>query len=90
MRAVNDYIIIKQVQEQVKSGGIIISGQTKDNLRHRRGVIISPSPMAVPQANLKEGDIIHFDKAQTFTILVDGEDRTVIRLRDIVLVESPD
>lgn len=86
MKAINDYMVVTPLKEVPKSGDFALSGDAAENMRHRRGELISVSKLAEGEG-LKVGNIVHYDKAPSFTILIDGKEHTVIRLRDVVLVE---
>ena len=86
MKAVNDYLIVEISKEAPTSGGLLLSDEDKNNLRHRKATVVSSSPLCKEQGNIQEGDTVYYDKSGSFTILVDGVQKTVIRLRDVVLV----
>ena len=85
MIAINKYIVIQTIDETEKTkSGLILSGEDKDSHRYKRGVVIKPGT-DVP--NIKEGDKIYFDKSASFTMLINGDQYTIIREQDVVVVE---
>lgn len=84
MRAIGKYIVIEKVEEQEQSNsGLLLSAQDTKNFRYGKGKVLSVGTEVVA---IKEGDSIYYDSRQEFTMIVEGEKRTVISERDVVLV----
>ena len=86
MRAIGKNIIIVEIKEDIKktSGGLLLGEAHRDDIRFRRGTIVSPgSDVTV----VKEGDIVYFDKAAGSNIELPGGVKKVIRENDIIIVE---
>ena len=85
MRAVGHYIIIDELPEEIKktTGGLLLNDKTREDIRYRKGVIISLGPSI---DFLEVGETIMFDKAAGHkTDVLDVEYR-VITVRDVVAV----
>lgn len=84
MKAIGKNIVIKQVEEEVQtSSGLILSGEDTNQLRYKRGVVITQGTDVM---SISEGDQIYYDKAQSYTMIVNNEPFTIIQERDVVLV----
>jgi co-chaperonin GroES (HSP10) len=84
MKAINKYIIIDQIREEVKtSSGILMSGEDMIGIRYKKGLVISPGDNI---NNIKEGDIIYYDSTAGHTVVLGGDKHTVIQERDVVVV----
>lgn len=85
MRAVNDYVVILPIKEEPKNvGGFIITESTTKDIRYLKGEIISVGNLT---EGLKEKNIIYYDKHAGHSISFDGNWYSVIKQRDIVVVE---
>ncbi len=84
MRAIGKFIVIKTVEEELKTqSGMILSAEDANQFRYKKAVVVAPG---TDVANIKENDEIYYDKSYSFTMLIDGEQRTVIRESDVVVV----
>jgi co-chaperonin GroES (HSP10) len=84
MKAINKYIIIKTVDEEVKtSSGFFLSAKESDSMRYKKGVVVEPGSNV---ETIKSGDEILYDKARGFTIIIDGETYTIIVENDVIVV----
>lgn len=84
MKAIGKNIVIKHVDEEVKTAsGLILSGEDTNQLRYKRGVVITPG---TDVSSIKEGDEIYYDKNNTYTMIIHDEQYTIIQERDVVLV----
>tara|TARA_R100000231_G_scaffold92905_2_gene69832 strand:- start:58 stop:315 length:258 start_codon:yes stop_codon:yes gene_type:complete len=85
MRAISNYIIIEKALGQTKKvGGLILTEKTDVDNRYIKGTIISVGNFV---EGLKENDVIYYDKHAGHDITFDEIKYTVIRDRDVVLVE---
>jgi len=84
MKPIGKYIVVKDVQESVKTeSGLILSGEDTNQLRYKRAEVIAPgSDVSV----IEEGDELYYDKAHSFTMLINDEQFTIISERDVVVV----
>jgi co-chaperonin GroES (HSP10) len=84
MKAIGKNIVIKSINEEVKtSSGLILSGEDTNQLRYKRGTVVTPGTEV---SNIKEGDEIYYDKAQSYTMIINDDQFTIIQERDVVLV----
>ena len=84
MKAIGKYIIIKTIDEDVKTeSGLILSGEDTNQLRYKRGVVCTPGTEVV---GINEGDEIYYDKAHGFTMIIKDEQYSIIQERDVVVV----
>jgi co-chaperonin GroES (HSP10) len=84
MRAIGKNIVIKHVDEEVKTAsGLILSGEDTNQLRYKRGRVITPGTEV---HSIAEGDEIYYDKAQSYTMIIHDEQYSIIQERDVVLV----
>jgi co-chaperonin GroES (HSP10) len=84
MKAIGKNIVIKSIDEEIKtSSGLILSGEDTNQLRYKRGLVVTPGTEV---KNIKEGDQIYYDKAQSYTMIIHDEQHTIIQERDVVLV----
>jgi co-chaperonin GroES (HSP10) len=85
MQPIGKFISAKNIDEETKTeSGIILSGEHMDSQRYKRAEVIAPG---TDVHFIKTGDKIYYDKANTFTMLVDGIQCTILREQDVVIVE---
>ena len=76
--------MVKDIQENVKTeSGLILSGEDTNQLRYKRGMVIAPG---TDVDAIEEGDELYYDKAHSFTMLIDDMQYTIIQERDVVVV----
>lgn len=84
MRAIGKNIVIKHVDEEVKTAsGLILSGEDTNQLRYKRGVVVTPGTEVL---SIASGDEIYYDKAQSYTMIIHDEQYSIIQERDVVVV----
>jgi len=84
MKAIGKNIIIKSIDEEVKtSSGLLLSGKDADQLRYKKGVVVNPGTDVLV---INEGDVIYYDKAHGFTMMINDEQYTIIQEHHIVVV----
>jgi co-chaperonin GroES (HSP10) len=84
MRPIGKYIIVKDIQEEIKTeSGLILSGEDTNQLRYRRAEVIAPG---TDVDVIDEGDELYYDKGHSFTMLINNEQYTIISERDVVVV----
>ena len=85
MKAVNYYIIIDLIKNELKKvGGLILTDDTDTDNRYKKATIVSVGNMV---EMVTKGDVIFYDKHAGHDIGYNDELYRVIRMRDIVLVE---
>ena len=68
MKAIGKNIVIRHVDEEVKTAsGLILSGDDTNQLRYKRGVVVTPGTEV---KSISEGDEIYYDKAQSYTMII--------------------
>ena len=84
MQAIGKNIVIKHVDEEVKTAsGLVLSGEDTNQLRYKRGKVIASGTEVKA---ISEGDEIYYDKAQSYTMIIHDEQFTIIQERDVVVV----
>ena len=84
MRAIGKNIVISNVDEEVKTAsGLVLSGEDTNQLRYKRGRVITPGTEV---KSISAGDEIYYDKAQSYTMIINDEQFTIIQERDVVVV----
>ena len=84
MKPIGKYLVVKDIQENVKTeSGLILSGEDTNQLRYKRGVVIAPG---TDVDAIEEGDELYYDKAHSFTMLINDMQYTIISERDVVVV----
>jgi co-chaperonin GroES (HSP10) len=84
MKPIGKYIVIKTIDEELKTeSGLILSGEDVNQMRYKRGIVIEAGT-EVP--HIKKDDDIYYDKAQGFTMLIQDKQYTIIRESDVVVV----
>ena len=83
MKAIGNYLIIQESKEAITktSGGLELTEKLKDDIRYRKGIIISSGPDI-----LKKDQNIIYDKIAGHNIESGDELLKVIQLRDVVAV----
>ena len=84
MKPIGKYIIIKTIEEEIKtSSGLLLSSEDANQLRYKKGLVIkSGSDVDV----ILEKDLIYYDKRAGFTLLIKDEPFTIIQEKDVVVV----
>lgn len=84
MKPIGKYLVVKDIQENVKTeSGLILSGEDTNQLRYKRGMVIASG---TDVDAIQEGDELYYDKAHSFTMLIDDMQYTIISERDVVVV----
>lgn len=85
MRAVNDFLIIEPIIEEVKSAsGLVYDGKSREDLRYMKGRVLSVSDDI--GFGISVDDIVLYDKVRAYEARIDDTMRTIIRKIDVVLV----
>tara|TARA_Y100000361_G_scaffold124289_1_gene117322 strand:- start:99 stop:356 length:258 start_codon:yes stop_codon:yes gene_type:complete len=84
MQAVNNYIIIDPIKEEVKEEeGLLIMDQHVDDIRYLKASVISIGNLT---EGIKVGDTIYYDRRSGHGIEYDNNLYQVIKQQDVVLV----
>tara|TARA_R100000773_G_scaffold43433_2_gene41917 strand:+ start:1456 stop:1680 length:225 start_codon:yes stop_codon:yes gene_type:complete len=72
------------IEEEVKTdSGLLLSSQDASAFRYQMADVVKPGTDVTV---IDEGDRIYFDKRQSYTMMINGEQYTVIQERDVVVV----
>jgi co-chaperonin GroES (HSP10) len=84
MRAVNRYIIVDQIKENVKTAsGILMGADDMIGIRYKKAKVVSPGDQV---STVKAGDVVYYDSTAGYTVVLEGSTHTVIQERDVVVV----
>lgn len=84
MKAIGKNIVIRNIDEEIKtSSGLVLSGEDTNQLRYKRGKVVTPGTEVL---SIASGDEIYYDKAQSYTMIIHDEQYTIIQERDVVMV----
>ena len=84
MQAINKYIIIEGINEELKSdSGMLLSGKDANSFRYLKGRVINPGTNVDV---IKAGDVIHYDKGSGHTMILDNKQYIIIKEGDVVVV----
>jgi len=84
MKPIVKYIVIKKIEEEVKTeSGILLSSEDVSSMRYQKGKVVKPGTLV---DTIKEKDIIYYDKAAGHSMLINDFVYTVISERDVVVV----
>ncbi len=83
MEAIGNYIVIEEIHENIKKtdGGLELTEKLMEDIRYRKGVIISSGPDV-----LKVDQKILYDRVAGFPAEFDNKIYKVIALRDVVAI----
>jgi len=83
-KVIGKNIVIKNIEEEVRSdAGFILSADDVKGFRYKRGVVMMPG---TDVSTIKAGDEIYYDKSNSYTMMINDEDVTIIAERDVVIV----
>ena len=86
MKTLNYYIVLERLKDkEQKVAGLSISADTYKDERYFRGKVISVGPAG--EGLIEEGDVIRYDKMAGHPMEHDGNQYTVIRIADAIIVE---
>jgi co-chaperonin GroES (HSP10) len=84
MTPIGKYIVVKNVDETIKTeSGLLLSGEDTNQLRYKRGLVVEPG---TDVSVIEQGDELYYDKAHSFTMLIDDVQYTIISERDVLVV----
>jgi co-chaperonin GroES (HSP10) len=86
MKPIGKNIILKTIDEDVVTdSGLILSGDDANQLRYKKGLVVAPG---TDVSVISEGDVIYYDKAHGYTMIIRDTQYTIIQERDVVVVLS--
>jgi len=84
MKPIGKYIVIKAIEEQLKTkSGLLLTATDANEFRYKKGKVIKPGTNV---NEISENDLIYYDKSAGFSLLLNDITYTVITERDIVVV----
>lgn len=84
MQAINKYIIIEKIAEEMKTeSGLLLSGEDANEFRYNKGRVVNPGTNV---ETVKEGDLIYYDKSSGHSMVIQDRQYTIILERDVVVV----
>ena len=84
MKAIGKNIAIEKIEEEIKTeSGLLLSNEDIKDFRYQKGKIIL---VGSDVDKLKKDDIIYYDTRQSYTLLIKGNQVTIIQERDVVVV----
>ena len=84
MQPIGKFLVIKIVEEELKTqSGMILSAEDVNQFRYKRAIVMASG---TDVSNIKKDDEIYYDKSHSFTMLINGEQCTIIRESDVVVV----
>ena len=84
MKPIGKYIAIEPINEKLKtSSGLMLSSDDVKDFRYKKGTVIKPGSEVT---QIKEGDLIFYDKGAGHTMMINERVVTIIREPDVVVV----
>jgi len=84
MKPLNKYIIVSEVkEEQMADTGLVMSGTDMNNMRYNKAEVVAPGTEV---ETVNPGDVVYYDKRQSFKMIIEEKPVTIILERDIVVV----
>lgn len=84
MKAIGKNIVVRKVGEEVKTkSGVLLSAEEVDSFRYKKAEVVL---VGSDVNGIAAGDIIYYDNARAYTLVIEGENATIIQERDVVVV----
>ena len=84
MKAINKYIIVKDIDEEITTeSGLLMTGVDKEQMRYCKATVQTPGTEV---KTIAKGDVVYYDKRQSFVMIINQEPFTIILERDVVVV----
>ena len=84
MKAIGKNIVIKTVDEEIKTAsGLLLSGEDSNQMRYKRATVVVAG---TDVKAIESGNEIYYDKSNSFTMVINDEQYTIINERDVVVV----
>jgi len=84
MKPINKYIVVKNIEEEVKTdSGLILSANDIDEFRYKKAKVVKPGTQV---EEINENDVIYYDKRAGFTMIIEEKQYSIILERDVVVV----
>ena len=86
MKAINSYLVIKKLKtEPKKVAGLLMTDDIDVDNRYTKAIVISTGNLV---EGVKDGDTIYYDKHAGHLIQYKEQHYYVIRINDIVLIDT--
>jgi co-chaperonin GroES (HSP10) len=83
-RTLAKYIALKRIVEEVKTeSGLVLTAKEAAEMRYQKGVVYLVGDEI---DNIKVGDIILYDKSNSYSMLIDEKEVTFIQYREVVAI----
>lgn len=84
MIAIGKNIIVTDIDEEIKTeSGLLLSADDAKGFRYRKALVVQPGTEV---SVIKPGDEIYYDKAHSYTMVIEEKQHTIIQERDVVVV----
>tara|TARA_R100000655_G_scaffold99509_2_gene143440 strand:+ start:379 stop:636 length:258 start_codon:yes stop_codon:yes gene_type:complete len=84
MKAIGKNVVIQKIEEEVKTeSGLLLSNEDAKSFRYQKGKIILPGSEC---CDLKKDDIVYYDTRNSYTLIINSDNVTIIQERDVVVV----
>ena len=84
MKPIGKYIVVSNIEEEVKTdGGLLLSAQDTSDFRYKKAKVIEAG---TDVSVISNGDVVHYDKNHSFTMVIENRHYTIIQERDVVIV----
>ena len=84
MKAVNNYIIITKIKEELKTDYGFIIQDNKNEIRYLKGKVVNCGEKT---ECINPEDVIYYDRRAGNDIVLEGKSYTVIKQQDVIIVE---
>jgi co-chaperonin GroES (HSP10) len=85
MKPIGKYILISQIKEEIKTdSGLLLSAKDAQDIRYKKGIVVVPG---TDVKRIMKDDTIYYDSRAGYTMVIKGEQYTVITENDVVVVE---
>ena len=85
MQAVNYYIVVEKIKQELKTvGGLVLTEDTDKDNRYNKGKIISKGNLV---DGVKQDDVIYYDQHAGNSMRRGEKLYQIITIKDVVLVE---
>ena len=84
MKAVNYYLVVENIKEPKKVGGLLITEELDEDHRYSKAEVISVGNLV---EGIKENDIVYYDKHAGHSIQYEDILYYVIKIGDVVLID---
>tara|TARA_Y100000593_G_scaffold52063_1_gene97820 strand:+ start:1448 stop:1702 length:255 start_codon:yes stop_codon:yes gene_type:complete len=84
MKAVNYYLVVENIKEPKKVGGLLVTEEMDEDHRYNKAKVISVGNLI---EGIKENDIIYYDKHAGHSIQYKDILYYVIKVGDVVLID---